>query len=57
MSLKAEVTIIESQFAGVPLDAFVIKAAQKAFKFAAKTDKLNVKRVYAMEDASTFINV
>ena len=57
MSSKVEVTTIQNDFAGIPIDSFVIKAAQSAFKYAAKTDKLNVKRVRDLHTSSTYLNV
>lgn len=57
MSSKAEVTIIAKEFSGVPIDSFVIKAAQKAFKHVAKTDNLNVKRIHDHDNSATYFNV
>ena len=57
MSSKAEVTAIKSDFSNVPIDSFVIKAAQQAFKHAAKADSLNVRRVIDRETTTTYLNV
>ena len=40
MSTKAEVTNIATEFADFPIEAFVVKAAQKALQHVAKTNNL-----------------
>ena len=60
MSCVVDMTQIASTFAGTPVDAFVIKAAAKAFRKTMAEeigDELNVSRVFNHDERVTYLGV